>query len=426
MDFSDETYRPPFEDEETNLHLSQVPKLGDTVKNLDKRGYLEDDLPENLQGTPLYEAIKADEYLKSPEDINVNESEAAQIASRVRDVLDRHNIDLSEAVHDPKFVHSLPHLGLSQLERVYVLGIVAARLDKQLTSTESVPHHSQESSDDHVFRLSINGLRDLVHRPKSGELLTPERLKVSRYAQQKLLELLDLNTQDNGQQQHNNYQENRESKRPPITIDEVLNLSGEEQKRAFFEWVDGLPEAGEDHLPVSTPKGSRRSSGERINEVEFVLDQDRLRFIKEVTDACNDNGSVVSTELYRSSLDSDSSPIPYLALLIKLRTHAGKIIETVILERPERLNLANTQNGEITHKSDDATYLFASDIPDIWQSVFYANAKKNAARSQFALRRYHGEKHAANVFKTLDEMIDGILNKNNNSKYTNFPYRNPY
>ncbi len=425
MDFSDETYRPPFEDEETSLQLSQVPKLGDAVSDLDRKGYIKDELPENLRGTPLYEAIKADDYLKRPEDINVNESEAAQIASRVRDVLDRHNIDLSEAVHDPKFVHSLPHLGFSQLERVYVLGIVATRLDRQLTSMGSVPHHSQESIDDRVFRLSINGLRDLVHRPKSGELLTPERLKVSRYAQQKLLELLDLNTQDSGQQ-NNNYQESRESKRPPITIDEVLSLSGEEQKRAFFEWVGGLPEAGEDHLPVSTPKGPKRLSSERINEVEFVLDEDRLRFIKEVTDACEDNGSVVSTELFRSSLDSDSSPIPYLALLIKLRTHTGKIIETVILERPERLNLANTQNGEITHKSDDATYLFASDIPDIWQSVFYANAKKNAARSQFALRRYHGEKHAANVFKTLDEMIDGILNKNSKSKYSDFPYRNPY
>ncbi len=455
MDFRDrDSYQPLFGEGEHDdtMRLGDMPGLGRVFGDLERKRRIEEsNLPQHLGGVPIYESVKT-EYALRPEEVGVNETETAQIASHVKAVLDEHNIDFGRVVHDPKFIHSLPHLGFNQLERVYILGVVAQSLEHNLSDYTSRPnyklgygsdsqiesrarensgpysverlsniaHHSYEQADDHVFRLCINGLKDLMHLPKSKEMLSPEREKVARFAKLQLEKLLGVQTEEvnaNARGAEN------EPEPPPLDINEILKLSGEQQRRAFFDWIDSLPYGGKDIPPIESLAARQQSRGERVSSIEYNIAPDRLRFLQEIIDACAENSNVVSTEIYRTTLDDGPSPIPYLALIIRLRRPGSdRIVETAILERPEELQVKNGLSGEITHAEDDATYLFASDEEDLWRYVFYHNVTKQIARDQYAMRKNHGPKHAENVFKELDDMLAGIQGKNN--RYNQYPYRN--
>ncbi len=330
----------------------------------------------------------------------------------------------------PDLIHKLPEF-LTQQERIVVYDLVLSAIHKDEVHRQYIGEsiaqrtYPEVSNEEHVYRLAVNTLRNFAYDVPADA--GPERLQVRDDALEILQRLQDEATKSVQQPelsayQQTDYEDPRRAERIPFDqMKEILNLTGEEQFIAFRDWVDQLRHIGEDAPPLNIHTGAKRTKSDRQSKLFYRFLPERLEFVKDLGEACLENGSVISVEVFCSSLDNSLSPVPYIGLNIKLRGNKGEVYDAVVLERPERVEKRNLETGQVSVGTDDATYLFVTEVPDIWQLVFYQNAQKQAARHEGAARRYHTSQHAENVLASLDDMMDGIR-----SGTLPFPHTNPY
>lgn len=413
------------ERKESDITLSQLTKgttgaIRDHLGSISDGGLPEDHWHSDTKDMSLYETIQL-------------EKAERKLANNAITKLSNMGIrDIEELSHRPDLIHALPE-HLSQLERVVIFNLVLKSIhpgtihrhyNGSTVESRTLP---KETAEDHTYRLIVNSLRNFANDVPSNA--DAERIQVKEYAEE-ILERLQKETsepkstleiEDNLQNKKEEANISNPEQIPFDKMKDILGLNGNEQFEEFRDWVRQLDmvDATNPSLDLD-PLHTRRRSRQK-NEIISTFLPERLEFIKELGEACLENGSVISVDVFRSSLDQQPGVVPYIALNVKLRGNKGEIFDSVILERPERVQLRNLVTHQVSEKTDDATYIFVSEIPGIWRDAFYKGAEKKAVRYEGAARRYHTVNHVQNVLKSLDKMVNDIKDGS-----LPFPHTNPY
>ncbi len=394
----------PTEDPLDKLTVKQLSDLPESVHDLtEKDDYRETDVP-------LYAAIKAEQRLEDRAPTTADDELTLEELTRINDNIDAflqiHNIDLDEARHDPKFVHSLANMGLAQMERVVLMGKILDTMPNLLTDDATVQSHRFESADDHVFRLCINQLRAFRQLPTSGVSLAENeaydpawRRKIALMADKILKELLLADKQEG------------EEKTPDPEIEaaarKLLEIPQSNVEAAFIQL---LAQGNIEHidwrlLPKEVTGKPGRDRKELLPEevTTRVFSPERAQNFMDFYDAFG--GKIVTTEF-----DSESTKYPYYGVIFEVEgskqtsegTRIPTTFEVAYLERTaenmrfRRSKNPNPQPGEPLYKvllergsleptteGHDGTYILVAEKPGEWKGTF----AKDVSRAEAKMRR---------------------------------------
>jgi hypothetical protein len=168
LDTSSDVERQSTSRNESSLTLGQTTQLPENISQLKELESLEANTD-----LPLFDAVKTQDLISQDrppalEPDRLTADEIQRITENIEAFLDTRGVSFEQIVHDPEFVHSLSSMGLAQMERVVLLGKIATSLDNTLSEDRTIDSHRFEKTDDHVFRLCINQLRDFARCANFG------------------------------------------------------------------------------------------------------------------------------------------------------------------------------------------------------------------------------------------------------------------